>query len=81
MITINEISRLRQRGGEKMRWLLLDILCGMIDVGIVFTYVEFVEKKTRFLNILVIFLVMVVSAVGIFALIQFFLELIRFLTC
>ena len=64
-----------------MRWLLLDILCGMIDVGIVFTYVEFVEKKTRFLNILVIFLVMVVSAVGIFALIQFFLELIRFLTC
>ena len=81
MITINEISRLRQRGGEKMRWLLLDILCGMIDVGIVFTYVEFVEKKTRVLNILVIFLVMVVSAVGIFALIQFFLELIRFLTC
>ena len=76
-----EISRLRQRGGENMRWLLLDILCGMIDVGIVFTYVEFVEKKTRFLNILVIFLVMVVSAVGIFALIQFFLELIRFLTC
>lgn len=64
-----------------MRWLLLDILCGMIDVGIVFTYVEFVEKKTRVLNILVIFLVMVVSAVGIFALIQFFLELIRFLTC
>ena len=53
----------------------------MIDVGIVFTYVEFVEKKTRVLNILVIFLVMVVSAVGIFALIQFFLELIRFLTC
>lgn len=64
-----------------MRWLLLDILCGMIDVGIVFTYVEFVEKKTRFLNILVIFLVMIVSAVGIFALIQSFLELIRFLTC
>lgn len=31
-----------------MRWLLLDILCGMIDVGIVFTYVEFVEKKRGF---------------------------------
>ena len=63
-----------------MKWLLLDMLCGGLLVGLIYIYINFVKRKSKFSNTVVVIAVLIFSGIGIFALVQAFISLVHFFT-